>query len=457
MKIIIVGDGKMGLALTQLLSAEGHDITVIDSNPEVLRTVTEMYDVMGVLGNGACLEVQRSADAMHSDLLIAATSADETNLLCCILAKKLGCKQTIARVRNPEYASQANFLKEELGLSMTINPDRTAAHAIFRILQFPSFLKLDAFARGRVELVELRIREGSVLDGIKLLHLNEAAKARVLVCGVDREGEVTIPSGSFELKAGDMITVTAATADLAKLIKNLGISTQKINHVMLIGGSHIAQYLAAELIDVRADVKIIEQNPLRCQKLAETLPKALIANGNGVDQTLLKEEGIGNTDAVVTLTGIDEENIIISMFAEHMGVPKTVTKINRTELSVVFGERSSSSLISPKTLAAHEILRFVRALSVGNSTAGSMITMHGIMDGKAEALEFIAANGMKYLNTPLAKLNLKPHILISCISRVGQSVIIPSGSDEIRAGDSVVIVATAGRMISDLNEIFEAE
>ncbi len=451
MKIVVVGDGKVGFALTQQLSQEGHDLTVIERDAAVLERTMEQLDVMGVSGNGASLEVQRSAGVMNNDLLIAVTSADEINLLCCILARKLGCPQTIARVRNPEYAQQVRFLQKELGLSMTINPERATAHAVFRVLQFPSFLKLDAFASGRVELVELRVRKGEKLDGIPLKELYEIAKVRVLVCSVDRGGEIVIPGGNFTLRADDTIAVTAATKDLAQLIKNLGISTQKIHNVMIIGGSRIALYLAQELIDSRINVKIIERDAARCRMLSESLPKAIVIHGDGGQQNLLEMESIQSMDAVVTLTGVDEENLVISMYADYVGVPKTVTKINRMELSAVFKDRGAGSLISPKQLTASEIARYVRAL--GNKTGGSMITLHGIMGGKAEAMEFLADKGTLYLSTPLSKLNLKPNLLITCINRSGR-IIIPRGSDTIEAGDTVVVVAAAGDVLGELNDIF---
>ena len=450
MKIVIVGDGKVGYALTQKLSREGHDIIVIDSNPQVLQSV-ELLDVLVVHGNGASLEVQQEADVAHSDLLIAATSADEINLLCCVLARKLGCRHTIARVRNPEYTKQLQFLREELGLSMTINPERAAAREIFHLIQFPSFLKRDTFAKGRVELVELKIKEGSPLAGRRLDQLEQATKVRVLICAVERDGQVTIPAGQFMLRGGDKITVTADNRDLAQLIKNLKIDTQKIHHVMIIGGSRIAAYLAEDLLASGVAVKIIEQKPQRCEALSEALPHALIINGDGSTQDLLMAEGLAETDAVITLTGIDEENLIISMYADHVGVPKAITKVNRLEYAWVFKEKGIGSVVSPKLITANDIVRSVRAME--NTTGGSVITLHRIVDDKAEALEFQVSSGARNLGLPLHKLTLKPNILIACITRGGR-IIIPSGSDHIQEGDTVIVVTTSEQGICDLNDIF---
>lgn len=454
MKIVIVGDGKVGYALTKKLSHEGHDIIVIDSNPQVLQQSMELLDVMVVHGNGASLEVQEEADVAQSDLLIAATSADEINLLCCVLARKLGCRHTIARVRNPEYNNQLRFLREELGLSMTINPERAAAREIFHLLQFPSFLKRDTFAKGRVEVVELKIKEGSPLAGRRLDQLQEATKVRVLICAVEREGRVTIPTGRFTLRVGDKITVTADNRDLAQLIKNLKITTQKIHNVMIIGGSRIAGYLAEDLLSSGVSVKIIEQKPERCETLSEALPHALIINGDGSSQELLQAEGLADTDAIITLTGIDEENLIISMYADHVGVPKAITKVNRLEYAWVFKEKGIGSVVSPKLITANDIVRYVRAME--NTTGGSVITLHRIVDDKAEALEFLVSPGARNLGLPLHKLTLKPNILIACINRGGR-IIIPSGGDHIQEGDTVIVVTTSDQSIYDLNDIFLEE
>lgn len=451
MKIVIVGDGKVGYTLTKRLSQEGHDIVVIDNNRSVLLQSQEALDVAVVDGNGASVEVQREAGVGTSDLLIAATSGDETNLLCCMVARKLGCRHTIARVRNPEYDQQTRFLKDELGLSMVINPEKAAALEIFRLLQYPSFLKRDSFAKGSVELVELKIKENNVLANTRLDQFRTLSNVNALVCAVERGGMVSIPKGNFSLQVGDKLTIATDAGDLVRLIKNLGVYTPKAQHVMIIGGSRTAKYLAQRLISSKVKLTIIEKNEKRCQELSETLPEATIVHGNGTEQGLLIEEGIRKMDAVVTLTGMDEENLIVSMFADYIGVPKSVTKINRTEYNNVYENKGIDSIVSPKLLTTNEIIRYVRAMD--DTTGGSVVTLYRIVDGKAEALEFSIKNDAPYNNIPLHKLRLKPNILIASIIRA-RKVIIPSGNDEIHKGDTVIIVTTTDHAIAELRDIF---
>lgn len=451
MKIVIVGDGKVGYTLTKRLSQEGHDIVVIDNNRSVLLQSQEALDVAVVDGNGASVEVQREAGVGSSDLLIAATSGDETNLLCCMVARKLGCRHTIARVRNPEYDQQTRFLKDELGLSMVINPEKAAALEIFRLLQYPSFLKRDSFAKGSVELVELKIKENNVLANTRLDQFRTLSNVNALVCAVERGGMVSIPKGSFSLQVGDKLTIATDAGDLVRLIKNLGVYTPKAQHVMIIGGSRTAKYLAQRLISSKVKLTIIEKNEKRCQELSETLPEATIVHGNGTEQGLLIEEGIRKMDAVVTLTGMDEENLIVSMFADYIGVPKSVTKINRTEYNNVYENKGIDSIVSPKLLTTNEIIRYVRAMD--DTTGGSVVTLYRIVDGKAEALEFSIKNDAPYNNISLHKLRLKPNILIASIIRA-RKVIIPSGNDEIHKGDTVIIVTTTDHAIAELRDIF---
>lgn len=452
MKIVIVGDGKVGYNIAKQLLAEGHDIVVIDNNPDVLEESLQKLDVLVVNGNGVTLKTQEEAGVANSDLLIAATSADEINLLCCILAKKLGCEHTISRLSNPEYVESIQYMRSDFGLSMTVNPELTAAREIFRILQFPSFLKRDSFAKGRVEIVELKLSQDSVLVGKKLEKLSEVLRGvKVLVCAVDRGGEVCIPDGSFELKANDKITVTAPRNELVKLIKALKIGNQKIKNVLIIGGSKIAVYLSDELIKSGVNVKIIEQNLEKCRTLSERLPNAVIINGDGTLQDTLVTEGIEDTDAVVSLTNIDEENLIISMYADSCNVPKTVTKINRTEYIKLFKDKDIGSIICPKMLASYEIIRYVRAM--GNTTGGSVKTLYRIVDEKVEALEFAVTDSTRYVGEPLKKVNLKNNILLACITRMGKAI-IPSGNDYMMAGDTVVVVTTAEGKYKDINDIF---
>lgn len=339
LEIVIVEDGKVGFALTQQLAREDHDIVVIDSNKMVLKESQQMVDIQVVHGNGASPVVQSAASVGESDLMIAATSADEINLLCCIVAKKLGCSHTIARVRNPEYYGQFFLLKDELGLNLMINPERATASEIFRLLQFPSFLKRDAFAKGRVEIVEVVLRPESHIVGKLLSELYHTVKVKVLVCAVERGNDVVIPDGSFRLQAGDKLYVTASSGDLARLIRSLHLNQKKIKNVMIIGGSRIAVYLAMALLDEGVDVKLIEIQKERCRQLAELLPKATVIFADGSDRSILDSEGIDQTDAVVTLTDIDEENLIVSMYANYLKVPKVITRSTGRNIPRFFGIR----------------------------------------------------------------------------------------------------------------------
>ncbi len=451
MKIVIVGDGKVGFTLTKLLSKEGHDLVVIDSNAAVLRESQDALDVAVVTGNGACVEVQYDADVQHSDVLIAATSSDEINLLCCMVARKLGCRSTIARVRNPSYDAQLRLLKEELGLSLSINPERAAAREMFRILQFPSFLKRDSFAKGRVELVELKLRPDNALVNKKLCELNDLRRLNALICAVDRDGEITIPAGGFELREGDKITLAADAAELANLLRRLHVGTQKAQNVMIVGGSRIAEYLAGMLQRAHVRVTIIEKDRARCETLVELLPEAHIIHGDGSQQELLLAEGVRQTDALVTLTGMDEENLIISMFGNYIGVPKTITKINRTEYSEVFADKGIDTIVSPKQLTADEIVSYVRAMD--NSGSSSVVTLYRIAGGSAEAVEFFLSNDAPYLNIPLSQLTLKPNILIASIIRA-RKVILPKGNDSMQKGDMVVVITPAEQTIANIKDIF---
>lgn len=461
MRIVIVGDGKVGYAVCQKLSKEGHDVIVIDSRKEALDTLANELDVKVVRGNGATFEVQREAGVDESDLLIAATSADEVNLLCCMVARKLGCLHTIARVRNPEY-TQLRELKDELGLSLMINPESSCAMEIFRQIQFPSFLHLDSFARGRAEIVEIELRAGSPLIGHELKDFDHITRVNSLVCAVDRDGEVFIPSGQFRLEEKDKISVAAPAADLARLVRSLGLSKKKIRHILIVGGgSNIAFYLARSLTDQGAEITLIEQKPERCETLAEHFPHANVILGDGSDRKVLDAEGVAKQDAVVTLTDVDEENLIISMYADFVGVPKVVTKINRTEYTEMFRDRNLGRVVSPKDICTSDIVRFVRAMQ--NTSGGEVITLHRLVDGRVEALEFRATRSTRNLGVRLRDLTLQPNILIACINRMGK-VIIPKGSDSIRLGDTVIVVTTVQdnddsdkSIIKDLNDIFAKE
>ncbi len=450
MKIVIVGDGKVGSALTVQLSKEGHDVIVIDSNKMVLDEIQRFLDVNVVHGNGAAWRIQKMAGVDTSDLLIAATSADETNILCCIMARKLGCKHTIARVRNPDYYQQLFQLKDELGLNLMINPEFSTAHEIFRLLQFPSFLKRDSFAKGRAEIVEVELREGNPLVGTKLFELPHKVKVKVLICAVLRGTQVFIPDGNFQLEVGDRVSFTASSSDLATLIRNLGLSQKKVRNVMIIGGSRIAIYLAETLIRAGVNVKLVEINEEKCSNLAELLPKATVIHADGSDKSVLDSEGLAQTDAVVTLTDIDEENLIISMYANYLGV-YNITKINRTEYTEVLNGKGIDCVVSLKDLCCNDIVRYVRAM--GNRKGASVLALHRIVDDRVEALEFRANNQLPQLGKRLAQLKLQPNTLITCLNRRGR-IIIPQGSDTIEKDDTVIVVADSERVINNLSDIF---
>lgn len=452
MNIIIVGDGKVGAALATQLSAEDHDVTIIDSNPQAVHDSTERLDVMAVIGNGASMATLRAAGVERADVLIAATSRDELNLLTCLTARKLGVKHTIARVRNPEYSDQLVVMQDELGLSMTVNPELAAAQEAYQLLQFPSFLKREAFAKGRVEIVSIPVGKDSKLAGIPLFKLYEIAGVNVLVCAVQREDGVHIPSGSFTLQEGDTIFVTAGIRDLAQLVKNLGLVEKRIRSLLIIGGSRIAFYLGKRCLESGISVKIIEREHKRCIELAEQLPRATIIEADGSREDVLEAEGVKSYDAVITLTGMDEENVVLSMLASHMGVSKVITKINRLEYSDVFRKMGIGSTISPKGLCCANILRYVRAMSSASGIE-SVITLHSIADGQVEALEFQVTPDTRHQGEALKDIPLKKGILIASISHRGTNT-IPRGDSSFTAGDTVVIVAAGGAAINDLDYIF---
>ena len=440
MNIIIVGDGKVGAALATQLSSEGHDVTIIDSNPQALMDSSEKLDIMTVIGNGAAMSTLRDAGAERADILIAATSRDELNLLTCLTAKKLGVRHTIARVRNPEYSDQLASMREELGLSMTVNPELAAAQEAYQLLRFPSFLKRDSFAKGRVEIVAVPVDKDSKLVGIPLYKLYEIAGVNVLVCAVEREDGVHIPSGSFTLQEGDTIYVTAALLDLAELVKNMGLVEKRIRSLLIIGGSRIAFYLAKRCLDSGMSVKIIERDHDRCVKLVESLPRATVIEGDGSRQDLLDAEGLRSFDAVITLTGMDEENLVLSMLASHLGVGKVITKINRTNYKGVLSGLNMDSVIYPRYIASEAIIAYVRAKKA-SMNSNNIETLYHMFDFRVEAIEFRVKSESTVTGVPLAQLSLKKGLLISFINRKG-TIIIPSGQDSIQVGDTVMVVTT---------------
>ncbi len=451
MRIIVAGCGKVGETIVKNLVKEGHDIAVIDTNPNVISSITDTYDVMGLVGNGASYSTLKEAGIEDAQLMIAVTNSDELNLLCCLFAKKAGDCSTIARVRNPLYNSEIGYIRDELGLSMTINPERAAANEISRILRFPSAIKIDTFSRGRVEMLQFEIPDGSILDNLQLSDLSSKVKAEVLVCAVIRGGDVVIPNGSFVLKSGDTVSIIAAPSHAKNFFQKIGVETHRVRDTMIIGGGTIAYYLAKQLLASGIKVKIIERDMARSEYLSEELPKATVICGDGTDQELLLSEGLENCDSLVTLTGIDEENIFLSLFAkQHNSAMKIVTKTNRLSVDNIIDRLHLGSLIHPKNLTAEMITRYVRAMQ--NASGSSNVeSLYNIVENKAEALEFWIHEEPKITGIPLADLSTKDNVLIACIIR-GNDIILPNGQTTIEDGDSVIIVTTH-RGFGDIKDI----
>ncbi len=452
MKIIIVGLGKVGIKLADRLSQENeYDVTVIDLRTDVVQSVTNDFDVMGVVGSGASIEILNEAGIQDADILIAVTGSDELNLLTCLVAKKTGNCQTIARVRKPEYSKEIGMLKDDLGLAMVINPEHTAASEMARVLRFPSAIDIDTFAKGRVEILKFRLDEDSVLHDLRISEMVRKLQCDVLVCGVEREDKVFIPDGNFVLKKGDFVSIVAAPHNGSTFFEKIGIKTNRVKNTMIVGGGDTAFYLAYQLLQKGIDVKIIEQKQERCDELCQLLPKATIIHGDGTDNRLLLEEGIEQAESFVALTNIDEENILLSLFAKSKTNGKLITKINRIAYDEVINNLDLDTTIYPKNITTEYILRFVRAKN--NSLGSNIETMHYILDGKAEALEFKIGENSPVSGVPIGKLNLKKDILLACITRNGK-VIIPRGKDIIEKGD-LVIVVTATTGFTDITDILE--
>ena len=451
MNIIIAGDGKIGVTLAQQLSAEGHDLTLIDLDGKVLEKTAVQYDAMAVQGNCASMEVLLRAGVKEAELLIAATGADEVNLLCCLTAHGINPHiHTIARIRNPEYAEQVLEMRDVFALSMTVNPERQTAAEIERLLKFPGFLRRDSFAKGRAQIVELRVDEKSKLRNVSLSDLNSIVRCKVLVCAVLRSGTAIAPRGDFVLREGDRIFVTAPTQNLAVLLKNLDIITRRVRRVILCGGGRVSYYLAGLLEKDGISVRIIEQNYARCLELAELLPNATIVHGDCSSQNLLEDEGLEDSDALVTLTGMDETNMIISLYGSSRGVPQIITKLGRGENNALADALALGSVICPRELCCNTIVRYVRAMQ--NQT-GAAVSVHSIADGQAEAVEFHVDETTLHCNKPLKSLRLKENVLVVSITH-GANTEIPDGESVFLPGDSVVVVTSGRGVLQQLNDIF---
>lgn len=451
MKIVIIGAGKIGLSLARCLSEDGNAVTIIDSNPKTVEDTVNALDVNGVMGNGVNITVQKDAGVNKSDVLIATTFSDEINMLCCLIAKKLGVKRTVARIRDPEYSRQFILMLDMMGLDFAVNPELESASEMSRLLRYPTAISLDSFAKGRVDLAEMIISEGSPLDGLKISEITRTLDVRLLVCAIQRGEEVIIPNGESVILAGDKIHFTAGHEQLTAFFNKIGAYAKKLRNVLIIGGGRIAYYLARRLQDSGMSVKIVEKDEKRCLELSEMLPKAEIIHGDGTDQSLLDEIGFAQFDACVAATGVDEENIIISMYAKHGGMSKIITKISKSTMMNMLNSVGIDTVISPRELTENLILSYVRALK--NTEGSSVITLHKLVDGRVEALEFRVSDNSAVINKPLFELDLKGGLLISCIIR-GNNIIIPGGRDVILPGDSV-IVTTVNQQLSDLDDILK--
>lgn len=451
MKIIIVGCGKIGQSILQSLISEGHEIVVVDSNREVIDSVSTNYDVMGICAAGTHFKTLSDAGADSAELFIAATGSDEINMLSCFLAKRMGAKHTVARIRGSEYTSEnLNFIKNQLELSMVINPERLTAKAIYNILKFPSAVKSESFTRSRFEMAEMSVKPGSALDGVELSALRAKSGASFLVCAVLRDKTAHIPRGSFVLRAGDKLGLIAAPEDMQKLLGNMGILQKRTKHVMLLGASRIAEYLSDELIRSGNGVKIIEKDAKRCDDISAALGgSAVVIHGDGSQHDLLDEEGLDGADAFVALTGMDEENLLLSYYALDRGVPKVIAKLNQDAYHELSEHLGVECTVSPKHITADVLLRYARALQ--NSMGSRVETLYSLMNGKVEALEFIVSPDFSYTGIPVKQLDLKPDILLAGIIRGGKNI-IPCGDDVILPDDRVIIIA-AGRKLYDLSDV----
>ena len=451
MKIIIIGRGTIGRTILRSLAGENHTITIIDEDKALIENLIEKYDVFGVVGNGACMDIQLEADASHADLVIALTRNDELNVFACLVAKRLGVKNTVARVRNPDYRAQIVQMKEDLGISMVVNPERETANEIFNMISLPSVARIDHFAEGKVLLVEVVAEKGCALIGESLISLGKKLASRVLICAVQRGDTVVIPSGSFVIQEGDKLHFTADVKNLGDFLTEVNLVKRPLKHIMIVGGGRIGYYLADTLARKRYAVKLIEENPAKADELAEDLPGVTIACGNGTQHELLLEEGIEAMDAFVALTDVDEENIIVSMFANKKRVRKTITRIESDDLYSMLDELGIDNNVSPKGIVASRVLSYVRALA--NSRGSNILTLYRLVGGRVEALEFSARKPERIYNRPLKELTTKRDCLIACIIRDSQ-VIIPNGDSQIQLGDNVVVVTTH-KSFDDLMDVFE--
>lgn len=452
MKIIILGAGKVGKTLTQQLSDEeyDYDVVVVDLHPEKIEAIVNQFDVLGVVGDGATYDILLEAGVEETDIIIAVTQSDELNILACLMAEKMGALNSIARVRNPEYLKQRSFMRDQLGLSMIINPELEAANEIRRMLLFPSAFKVDTFVSGKIELAEFRLRENTRLIGVPLSRLNKVSKTNVLICAVRRKDQLIIPNGDDVLEQGDRIHVMGQHRDLVRFCQDINLFEQKTKRVIIVGGGRIAYYLTKQLVEQGIQVKIIECDHQRCVDLSIKLPEATIIESDGSDEEILIEEGIEGVDAFVALTGLDEENIVISLYAKQMKAKKTIAKVTRTNFMNVLDQLDIDRVISPKSIIATQILRFVRAKS-NQDDDSSVKTLHHLFNDDVDAMEFVVTPQTCFLNKKVSELTLKNNVLLAAISRE-RGFVIPKGDTEIRLKDHIVVITT-DRKIYSLNDL----
>lgn len=451
MKIIIVGCGNVGMALAEQLTQEGHSITVVDEKEELVYNITNTYDVMGIVGNGAVFSVQQEAGVSEADLLIAITGQDELNLLCCLIARKAGGCHTVARVRNPVYFRDIAYLKEALGISLVINPEFAVASEISRLLKFPSALKIDSFAKGRVELVKYRIDEQSALCDMTLKDISSRFKSDVLICVVERGEEVYIPDGKFQIKAGDAVTFVASSAKIAAFFKKIGVPTAGVKDTIIVGGGETAYYLAEQLVDMGIRVKIIDRSKGRCEELSELLPDAMIICGDGTERAVLMEEGLATADSFVSMTNFDEENIMLSLFAKSLSQAKIITRVHRISYNEIMDSMDLGSIVYPRNITAESIIKHVRAMH--NSLGSNIETLYRLNENKVEALEFLIREDCPLVGIPLQELKLKKNLLVCSINHRG-NIITPSGQSTMQVGDTVAVVTTTTGF-NDIKDILE--
>lgn len=439
LSIIIVGCGKVGSTLLERLSKEGHDITIIDKNAERVQDLANLYDVMGLIGNGASYSLQKEAGVDTADLLIAVTDSDELNLLCCTIAKHTSNCAAIARVRTPDYSNELLFLQNQLDLAMIINPEREFAREVSRILAMPTALEVNSFAHGQAELVKLKIPEKNMLEGMTISTFASLMNIKTIICAIERDGKVYIPGGKYVMHAGDVISVVSSRNGIKEFFETIGFKTKHVKNTLIIGGGKAAYYLARRLMHMNVSVKIIERDRARCEELSVLLPKAIIINGDGTDEELLHEEEIDSVESFVPLTGIDEENILLTLHARQLSDAKIVTKINRTSFKGVISSLDLGSVVYPRYITTEAIIAYVRAKT--NSQNSNIETLYHMYDHRVEAIEFVVQKNTNVTEIPLKELKLKDNLLVACINRNGQTI-IPDGDDCIKVGDSVIIVTT---------------